>query len=303
MINAAGSENFCEISMMSPRSLLSQVLADAAEALTRQGLPSPRLDAEVLLCHQLNLSRPGLYVNFHQVLSAEQMEVFQNLLKRRMEAEPVAYIIGFKEFWSLPFEVSPAVLIPRPDTEILVQEVLKVSEGFVQKRLDILEIGTGSGAVSVALAKELTNAHIVATDISFKALATAKKNSAANAVRERISFRQGNLFEPLSEKFDIIASNPPYISETAFLHLPSGVREFEPREALLAGPEGTEFQEDLIRDGKKHLKGGGWLLLEIGDGQREKIDSILREDGSYEEIRFAFDYAGLLRVAIARKKG
>jgi release factor glutamine methyltransferase len=287
---------------MPPSNLLLEVLTDAVNALKRSGSPSPHLDAEVLLCHQLSMSRTDLYTRFHQMLSDDQADGFRRLIKRRMKAEPVAYIRGFKEFWSLPFEVSPAVLIPRPDTEILVQEVLNVSRGFGQQRPDLLEIGTGSGVVSIALAVELANVRIVATDVSCAALEIAKKNAEVHSVADRISFREGDLFEAISEKFDTIASNPPYISEAVFAQLPPGVRDYEPREALVAGPKGTEFHEALIRDGKQYLKEGGRLLMEIGDGQKDAISAIFETDGCYEDIRFSADYSGLLRVAIARRK-
>jgi len=288
--------------MMQARKALAEVLHSASEALRKKGFPTPRLDAEILLSHQMGMARTGLYVHFHKSLSREEIGGFRGLIERRIQGEPVAYITGRKEFWSLLLEVGPDVLIPRPDTEVLVEEVLGAAENFGRENPDILEIGTGSGAVGIALAKELKNARIVATDVSEKALHLAKKNAAAHAVADRIHFLQGNLFEPLSAKFDIIASNPPYISEETFKNLPPGVRMFEPKEALMAGPKGTEFQEALIKGSRNHLKDGGWLLMEMGEGQKASIEDMLNETALYEEIKFTADYAGLPRVAGARRK-
>lgn len=223
------------------------------------------------------------------------------MIDRRLEGEPVAYMTGCKEFWSLPLMVGPEVLIPRPDTEVLVAEVLSVAQGLGRDHLDILEIGTGSGAVSIALAKELKNARLVATDISRPALQRAEENAVRHAVAGRISFVHGNLFEPLSQKFDILASNPPYLSAEDFKRLPRGVQSFEPKTALFAGPKGTEFHEALIKGGRHHLRGGGWLFMELGEGQKEDVEFML-EDAGYDRIGFAPDYAGLVRVARARRK-
>lgn len=274
----------------------------AEEALRRKGFSTARLDAEILLSHQLGMDRTGLYVRFHDVPAEARLEGFQALVERRLGAEPVAYIIGRKEFWSLFLEVGPGVLIPRPDTEILVEEVLRAVADTGKENPDILEIGTGSGAVAIALANELAQARIVATDISGAALHLAKKNAAAHAVADRIQFLQGNLFEPLGGKFDIIASNPPYLSEEIYANLPPGVRLFEPREALVAGPKGTEFQEALIRESRDHLRKGGWILLEMGEGQDADIDRMLKAEDLYEESFMRTDYAGLPRVAGARRK-
>jgi release factor glutamine methyltransferase len=287
---------------MLKQNTLAEVLRGAEEKLRREGFPTPRLDAEMLLSHHLGMDRTGLYVRFHDALTGDQLEAFLNLMDRRVREEPVAYIIGRKEFWSLLLEVGPGVLIPRPDTEVLVEEVLRAARDLGRDDLDILEIGTGSGAVSIALAKELKHARIVATDISSLALHWAGKNATAHAVAGRIQFVQGNLFEPLSAKFDIIASNPPYIDEATFRNLPRGVRLFEPEEALMAGPRGTEFHEALIAGSRDRLIDGGWLFMEIGEGQKKDVENMLNESAWHAEIKFTADYAGLPRVAGARRK-
>jgi release factor glutamine methyltransferase len=288
--------------MMQARNALAEVLHSAAEVLRRKGFTTPRLDAEILLSHQMGMARTGLYVHFRKSLSRDEIEGFLGLIERRIHGEPIAYITGRKEFWSLLFEVGPDVLIPRPDTEVLVEEVLRAAKDLGRDDPDILEIGTGSGAVGIALAKELRNARIVATDVSGKALHLAKKNAAAHAVADKIHFLHGNLFEPLSANFDIIASNPPYLSEETFRNLPPGVRMYEPKEALMAGPKGTEFHEALIKGSRDYLRDGGWLLMEMGEGQKAGIEVMLNETALYEEIKFAADYAGLPRVAGARRK-
>ncbi|MDI6775655.1 MAG: peptide chain release factor N(5)-glutamine methyltransferase [Syntrophales bacterium] len=272
--------------------------------LERRGLPTPWLDAEVLLFHYLRTDRLGLYRHPERSLADEEIRAFQSWIARRQQWEPVAYIVGQKEFWSLVFEVNDQVLVPRPETEVLVEEVIKVCSEMDYKDPSILDIGTGSGAIGVALAFELKEARIVATDISPGAIEVAMRNARKNGVDGRISFRIGNLFEPVSaEKFDCIVSNPPYVSEGEFHYLPPDVREFEPESALVAGREGTSFHETIIREGAFHLKDGGWLFLEMGAGQRDRIADVFRESDLYDNIAFRTDYAGIERVAMARRKG
>jgi len=281
---------------------IRDVLVGAVDALKKSGIPTPRLDAEVLLSRLLGVGRTKLFVLSNTNLPDERVEDFQRFIDRRRRGEPVAYIVGSKEFWSLPFEVTPDVLIPRPETEILVEEVLRTCRTFSLDEPDIIEVGTGSGAVSVALARELPGARIVATDISPGALEVAERNASLNGVRERISFLCGDLFGPISGKFDIITSNPPYIPEAGFSRLPLGVRGFEPFVALVGGPEGTEFQKLLIKEAPGCLKERGWLLMEIGDGQEKQVEDLLRTEGVYCDVGFTADYAGLLRVVRARRK-
>jgi len=282
---------------------IQHILKRAEFELGNAGFVTSRLDAEVLLAHCLKADRYTLYAHPGKIPSAADLQQFQNRLARRLAGEPVAYITGQKEFWSLPFEVNRKVLIPRPDTEILVEAVLTACLNVDDDRLSILEIGTGSGAISVALASELENAHFIATDVSPDALSVASKNAVNNGVDQRISFQCGSLFEPVSEKFDIIVSNPPYISEEEFRVLPPGVREFEPALALLAGREGTEFHRDIVREGVFYLKDGGRLFLEIGADQRNAIEEIVKETALYVDEAFIRDYAGMDRVFTARKKG
>lgn len=280
---------------------IASVLNKSVLSLKNQGIANPLLDAEVLLCALLKKGRTILYSHPGKHITEKEYEEYQQWIERRKHGEPVAYIVGKREFWSLPFEVSRHVLIPRPETEILVEEVLKICEGGGIKTPRILEIGTGCGAISVSLASELKGAHIVATDISWEAIKVAKKNAHNNGVENQISFLIGDLFQPVSGKFDIIVSNPPYISEEEYDHLPSEVREFEPKSALLAGTVGTEFHRAIIREGVFYLETGGSLLMEMGAGQKDRIENMLKESDLYDNIAFRADYASINRVSIARR--
>jgi len=282
---------------------IRSVLNCATLDLERYGSNTPRLDAEVLLFHCIKMSRLSLYAHPEKLMTEEDFQQFQGWVARRCAGEPVSYIIGQKEFWSLPFEVNPDVLIPRPETEILIEAILREYSVRDYEHLMILEIGTGSGAISVALASELKNAKIVATDISQKALSVAIKNAGNNSVENQISFRSGSLFEPVSEKFDIIVSNPPYIPEEKFESLPLGVRGFEPRLALAAGMGGTALHRQIVSEGVHYLKERGRIFLEIGDDQKDRIAGMLEELNLYEDIAFIPDYAGNTRAFTARRKG
>jgi len=277
------------------------VLKEAVTALESCGLTNTRLDAEVLLSFCLKKDRTTFYSHPEEQLTEKELEEFRQLVERRKRGEPIAYITGKKEFWSLIFEVNRHVLVPRPETEILVEEVLKVCRGEGRENPSILEIGTGSGAISVALASELKNAQIVAIDSSPGAVAVASRNAENNGVANSISFLVGDLFELVSGKFDIIVSNPPYISHEEYDRLPLDVRGFEPESALLAGTEGTEFHREIIQGGAGYLKKEGWLFMEIGSGQKDQVENMLKESRLYDNIAFRDDYAGIARIALARR--
>ena len=281
---------------------IRELIHQAARDLEAGGFPTPRLDAEVLLAHCLGSDRLHLYTNADTRLPETDIERFLRFASRRRQGEPVAYIIGRKEFWSAVFEVDRRVLIPRPETEILVEECLKVLDTAHLGHARILDLGTGSGAIGVTLAAELENAHVFATDISPEALAVALRNARRSGVENRMAFLAGNLFAPLSGKFDMIASNPPYISEAEYQDLPADVKRYEPSLALRAGPDGMDFHRAIIMQSHGYLKSGGWLMLEIGSGQKERIEALLHQAGIFDEIRFRRDYAGWNRVAAGRKK-
>jgi release factor glutamine methyltransferase len=276
----------------------------ADERFTKEGMATPRLDAEVLLAETLGLDRVGLYTHFDQPLHPEELARFKKLILRRLRREPVAYILGRREFWSLPLHVSPDVLIPRPDTETLVSEALKVLEPLKGKELRFLEIGTGSGAISIALAKEWPAARGVATDLSPKALAVAEENALRCGVGERIRFARGDLFQPLGkgESFDLIVTNPPYIPRGELPSLMPEVRDYEPRIALDGGEDGLDFFRRALPSISEYLHPGSWFLAEMGAGQDRKILKIAEKNPGLDSFGFAKDLSGINRVFKARKK-
>jgi release factor glutamine methyltransferase len=277
------------------------ILRRTTHDLTACGSPSPRLDAEVLMTHLLKTDRLQLCTHSERILTGAEAAGYARWIERRCQGEPVAYIVGEKEFWSLCFEVNREVLIPRPETECLVEEVLG-RPGPKRDDPRIIDIGTGSGAIGVVLAREIPDARVVATDISGGALDVARRNALRHGVADRMEFILGDLCATASGVFDIIVSNPPYITDAAYPLLPAGIRAFEPPQALIAGPEGIDFHRRIIREGTLRLKAGGWIFLEIGEGQRGLVEALYRETGFYDTIRFRRDYAGIERVAAARKK-
>jgi len=251
--------------------------------------------------HVLGMERTDLYLRNQREVSPEEQAVFDELAGRRLCGEPVAYLVGRKEFWSLDLSVEPSVLIPRPETEVLVEEVLQFTSGRENEALRIADVGTGSGAVALALAVALKEAHIFATDISQSAIAVALRNVRRLRAEERVSLLTGDMLEPLRGDFDCIVSNPPYLSEGAFHCLMPDVREYEPKSALVAGPEGTEMHRRLISEARGHLGRNGRLFLEIDPDQKAQVERCFLESGCYGDIRFRRDYGGRLRVASAAR--
>jgi release factor glutamine methyltransferase len=282
--------------------MVYEILNESAKTLEAVGIPSARLDAEVLLAFCLGCDRLEFFKNPQMPLDLTQLTAYQKLIDRRLRWEPVAYITGRKDFWTFTLKVNKDVLIPRPETEIIVEEILDISKKSDASRIKILDIGTGSGAIAIALACEKSQASIMATDISPEALNVARKNAESLGLQNRIDFRQGDLFEPVEGFFDIIASNPPYIGAEEYEELPEGVRSFEPREALFAGQSGLEFYEKIIYQTPGHLEKNGWILLEIGATQEKEICRIMDNSGFYDSIEMRRDYAGLPRVIKARRK-
>jgi len=281
---------------------IGEVLRETEATFEKTGSPTPRLDAEVLLSHCLKANRIRFFTHPEQVLDEKTLADYDDAIKRRQKGEPVSYIIGRKEFWSLFFHVNSHVLIPRPDTEIIVEETLAVMLEQPQDQWTILEIGTGSGAIAIALASEQKNAKITATDISEMALHVARENAQSNNVAERIFFVQSDMFASLNDQqFDMIISNPPYISSHDFSLLPEGIRHYEPHLALIAGNDGTEFHQHLIDGGLSYLNQGGWLIMEMGAGQGKTIQKYFEAAKSYEGINIRCDYAGMERVIKGRR--
>ena len=264
--------------------------------LQQAGVENGRLDGELLLAAALGLDRVGLYLNYDRPMAPAELESFREFVKRRARREPLQYILGTTEFWSLPFKVTPAVLIPRADTEILVEEALKRARGASA----ILDVGTGSGAIAVAMAHELPEAQVVAIDCSPQALAVARDNAVLNGVDGRISFRVGDLFVLEPGEYDLVLSNPPYIPAADIPALMPEVRDHEPRGALVGGEDGLEAYRALTRQVPALLKDKGWLLVEVGLGQAETVVSLLEVAGLIN-IEVRADYAGIPRVVGGQK--
>lgn len=280
-----------------------QALEKAEALFKKEGLSTPRLDAEVLLCHAIGEDKNYLYKGPEKFLNDNEMDLFQSLVERRRGKEPVAYIVGKKEFWSLDLEVKRGVLIPRPDSEIVVEETLRICHELNRVGMKILDVGTGSGAMAIALASQLKDSMIVAVDSSIEALRIARRNAGKYELGERILFLCGNLLKPLSGKFDIVVSNPPYVSEEEFERLPEEIKKFEPKGALVSGRKGTEYHRELIGTAKYLLESGGWLVMEIGSGQAKAIEEIIKNDGSYRYVLLHRDLGGSERVVSARIGG
>lgn len=270
-------------------------------------IENPRLNAELLLARSLNLSREGLYRNLHGQLKEKERETLEKMIQRRISGVPLQYILEKQEFWSIDLKVDPRVLIPRPETEVLVeQSLLILSENSLWGVPSILEIGTGSGAIAIALAKEVKNIFLIATDISRDALVLAKENAISAGIQDQIKFVNGDLFGPLHpskerKPFDLILSNPPYIIRHEIGSLAKEVRDYEPTIALDGGEDGLEFYRHLISQAPFYLREGGWLLLEIGQDQREMVSKLIEEEGTFLKSECVPDLSGFERVVKAQK--
>ncbi|HEC13377.1 MAG TPA: peptide chain release factor N(5)-glutamine methyltransferase [Acidiferrobacteraceae bacterium] len=249
---------------------------DYASATLEQISPTPRLDAEILACHASGLSRSQLITQTHHALNDSGCEQLRLLLQRRLKGEPIAYITGHKEFWSLDLKVTPGTLIPRPETEHLVEQAL--SHIPPDRPFSVADLGTGNGAIALALASERPQCQIVATDIADKAIAVARQN-ALNLGLGNIEFRQGDWFAPLSDaQFDLIVSNPPYVRQTD-PHLVEGDVQFEPTAALASGAQGLDAIYKLVTQASTFLAERGWLVLEHGYDQAEAVRDLLQGAG------------------------
>jgi len=281
---------------------IGSLLNWTAEHLAKKGAEFPRLDAEVLLAYVLECKRIDLYgLRFADIADDDVRARFRELVRKRIEGCPVAYLVGRKEFFGLELEVSPAVLIPRPDSEHVVMESLKLAKPMAEPR--IVDIGTGSGNLAIAIAKKHPGAKITAIDQSAEALAVAQANAVKHKVDERIRFLRGDLFAPLAaeERFDLVISNPPYIASAEIAELAVGVRDYEPRAALDGGPDGFAVFDRLIAEAKNFLEIGGHLVVEIGDPQEELARSHLGAHAEYELAATVHDFSGHPRVVMARR--
>jgi release factor glutamine methyltransferase len=273
-----------------------KLLRWTADYFAGRDIDSPRLDAELLLAETLRLDRVGLYLNFERPLQADELAVYREQVRRRAGREPLAYILGETEFWSLPLKVTPAVLIPRPDTELLVEQALARVDGAAR----VLDVGTGSGALAIALAHERPAWVVTAIDLSAAALAVAADNARVNGVAERIDFVEGDLAALPEGPFDLIVANPPYIPHGDLATLMPEVRDFEPHLALDGGRDGLNAYRSLACQADAVLGPGGWLLVEVGIDQAPVVQELFAGAG-LTEIFTARDLAGIERVVGGRK--
>lgn len=266
------------------------------EALRAARLRIDPTDAELLLAHVLGASRTWLFAHARDDLPPEPRARFESLVARRAEGEPVAYLVGRRGFWSLDLQVTPATLIPRPETELLVE--LALERLPADRMLRVADLGTGSGAIALAIARERPQAKVVATDASADALAIARGNAARHGL-DNVVFREGRWFAPLAgERFDLVASNPPYVAD-GDAHLEQGDLRYEPRSALAAGPDGLDDVRIIVADARGHLAAGGWLLLEHGLDQGDAVRTLLDAAG-FTQVATRQDLEGRDRVTLGQ---
>ncbi len=274
-----------------------KVLNWTKEFLAVKGVENARLEAEWLLCDATGLDRVGLYLNFEKPLNDAELSSFRAMVARRGRREPLQHILGTQEFCGLEFEVTPDVLIPRHDTETLVHEALSRKSDARA----LLDIGTGSGCIAIALARQLPAAAVTATDISESALAVARRNAERHGVA--IEFLKGSLFIPVTgRRFDLIVSNPPYIPTKDIAGLEPEVRDYDPHSALDGGGDGLDIYRRLVPEASGYLKPGGCLLMEVGIGQADDIIRLINETGGYEQAFTASDPGGVTRVVGAQRR-
>ena len=285
---------------------LGEVIAEARRLLAQAGIESAAQEALWIVEHVLRLPVHHVLTNQDRVLSLTELTATRGLLARRVGREPLQYILGTQEFCGLEFHVNPAVLIPRPETELLVEYVAQRIPA--EREATIVDVCTGSGCIAVAIARLRPRARVIATDLSSPSLNVARQNAMRHEVGERITWLEGDLLRPLAEKglegrIDVIVSNPPYIAEADWTTLQPEVRLFEPRGALVAGPQGTELHERLLQEAGRYLSPGGALIMEIGAGQARAMRGIVEQIPGYRFHRLVYDEAGLERVVIIERAG
>ncbi|MFN0055103.1 MAG: peptide chain release factor N(5)-glutamine methyltransferase [Planctomycetales bacterium] len=298
---------------------VGRIIEWTTQHLRKSGSDTPRLEAEILLAQARGCPRIQLYVDFALPVSDAHRATMRDLVQRRARAEPVAYLVGHREFFGLDFLVNPDVLIPRPETETLVMELIALArrtaspdhsgpagEPKVQapRPLKILDLGTGSGCIAVASAAHLPQATVTAIDISPQALVMARQNASRHGVEDRLQFLEGDLFGPLGNEtqFDLIASNPPYVSDSDMETLPADVRQHEPHLALRAGPRGLDVIERVVQGAPARLSPGGALLLEISPEQAAAVTELIAGQPPFAPPRILKDSAGRQRVVVARDR-
>jgi release factor glutamine methyltransferase len=285
---------------------LIEAINNASKRLSAAGITNDRLDAEVLLCHTLGRDRAWLLAHIREPLGEERCRTFEQTIDRRVQREPLQYINGHQEFWGLEFTVTRDVLIPRPETELVIETALDIVEKK-DEPFTIIDLCTGSGCIAVSLARELGAARIFATDKSGKALDIARGNARRHGVADHIRFLEGDLFEPVDEldlhgQVDIIVSNPPYVPSGDVSMLQAEVRDYEPLMALTAGPDGTEIHQRILDGAPRFLKNKAHLIMEMGIGQSGALADRMQKTGAFDVPDVLKDLAGIERVVVAQKK-
>ncbi|HSB09019.1 MAG TPA: peptide chain release factor N(5)-glutamine methyltransferase [Blastocatellia bacterium] len=282
---------------------IAEAIAEGSSRLEGSAVGEPRRTAGVLLCHLLGIERTHLLTRSEQPVKPADYDKFLRLIERRSAGEPTQYITGHQEFYGLDFIVSPDVLIPRPETEFLVERVIELAGVIEEERPLIVDVGTGSGCIAVAVAVRVPRARLIATDVSEAALEVARRNAERNGVRDRIEFLAGELLTPLAGKagaVDILASNPPYVNEGRPELIQREVRDWEPRIALFGGGDGLEFYRRLLAEGSELVKPGGFLVVEIGYSQFEAIEAMIA-GSSWELVDVTRDLQGIPRTITVRR--
>jgi release factor glutamine methyltransferase len=279
-----------------------EILNQAVEKLRLAGIDRPRTNTELLLGAVLNKSKADLYLNKDRILTSDEIEKFNHYLKERIVHKPVQYIIGTVEFFGLEFKVDERVLIPRPETETLVEVIIEQLKD--KENSKIIDLGTGSGAIAVSLAKNLKEAFVYATDVSKDALNVAKENAIRNNVENQIEFVCGDLFEPLKNKnlegqIDCVVSNPPYVSKEELESLPKEIKDYEPEVALASEEEGVFFHKRIVEGSFDFLKEGGMLALEVGLGQARKVAELIQNHLAFKNAEIKKDMGGIERIVVA----
>ncbi len=286
---------------------IGRLLEWTTDYLRKHGSETPRLDAEVLLSHACSCSRIQLYTSFAEEADEPTRTAFRELIKRRAQGTPVAYLVGHKEFYSLPFYVSPDVLIPRSETEHLVVEALDCIKQLRAKQTNptsclIADVGTGSGCIAAAIARHAADCRILAMDLSPSALKVAQRNFETLGLDARIDSMQSDLFQAVPDelRFDLIVSNPPYVSQSEFDQLSKSVRDYEPRLALVAGDDGLAIIDRLLNESAQRMKEGGYLMFEISPMIAPNVATRIENDSRWKLLRIVKDLAGLPRVAVVQ---